>query len=112
MPIMDFVNNQCNVILTCASVEQVIGKCYIVSHCKLNIGDNLNRKEAIALLKELIANDLVELSWVSICEKNPSDFQLQIRSNYERQRIEAFTQKHNFVIEENKDRGLLIISKP
>lgn len=75
-------------------------------------GNRLNRQEALALLKELITQDLVDPGWVSVGERNLNDFQLQIKNAYELQKLEAFTRSHNLVIEVNKNEGYIFIYKP
>jgi hypothetical protein len=74
-------------------------------------GNRLDRKEATALLKELMAKDLIDPSWVSISERSPNQFQLQFKNVNDAQKLEAFTRSHNLVIEVNKNRGYILIYK-
>jgi hypothetical protein len=58
----------------------------------------------MAMLKDLIANNLVEPSYVSISERKPNDYQVQIKSDYNRVGIEEYAKKHGLTIEEDKER--------
>jgi hypothetical protein len=71
----------------------------------------LDRKEAIAMLKELVANNLVDPTYVHICERKPNHYQIQIKCDYNRE-IEEHAKKHGLTIEEDKERKYLVIYKP
>jgi hypothetical protein len=75
-------------------------------------GNQLDRKEATALLKELMTKDLIDPSWVSIGERSPNHFQLQFKNVNDIQKLEAFIRSHNLVIEVNQNREYIIIYKP
>ena len=74
--------------------------------------DSLDRAQAIAMLKELIENDLVEPSYVNICERLPNHYQIQIKCDYNKQQIETYAKKHGLIIEEDKDQKYCLIFKP
>jgi hypothetical protein len=67
------------------------------------------RAQAIAVLKELVTNGLIDTSWVSIEKRKPSDFELRVKGNYDFSLINPFLQKHNLTLEENKEKCLLVI---
>jgi hypothetical protein len=69
----------------------------------------MKRTEAVGLLKELVAEQLIEPSLVLIEQSSPDSYQLQIKGNYDIQEIEMFV-KNRFSLEENK--GFLIFCKP
>ena len=69
----------------------------------------MDRLEAIAMLKQLVANDLVEPSYVNICLRKPNQYQLQIKSNYNKKEIEEHAKKHGLTIEEDKECKYLFI---
>ena len=71
--------------------------------------ERVNRKEAIALLSELGASQLVDLSFVILEQRNLEKFQLKIRGNYSLREIGLFL-KNRFSIEESKN--YLIIYNP
>ena len=71
----------------------------------------MDRTQAMALLKELVANDLVDPSYVSIMQTKPNHYQLKIKSNYNK-RIEEFAKDNNLAIEEDKEQKYLVIYKP
>lgn len=75
-------------------------------------GTHLTRLEAMAMLKELVANNLVEPSYVSISERKPNDYQIQIKCDYNKKEIEAHAKKHGLTIEEDKEKKYLFIFKP
>ncbi|MGA2682855.1 MAG: hypothetical protein ABSF44_13765 [Candidatus Bathyarchaeia archaeon] len=69
----------------------------------------MKRAEAIALLKELEAEHLLQPTAVLIEQRKPDNFQLKIKGNYDCEQIEIFLNKR-FSLEEHN--GLLIIYKP
>ena len=70
----------------------------------------MERKEAIALLKELGTEHLIRPSLVLIENRKPDRFQLQIKGDYDCQLIDVFLRVKGFSCEENKD--YLVIFKP
>ncbi len=71
----------------------------------------MNRLEAMAMLKELVDNDLVEPSYVSMVQVKPNLFQIQIKCDYNKQQIEEHAKKHGLTITEDKERKYLVIFK-
>ena len=69
----------------------------------------MKRTEAVALLKELVAEQLIQPSLVLIERRSPDEYQLQMRGSYNFQEIEMFV-KDRFSLEESK--GYLIFYKP
>lgn len=67
----------------------------------------MKRIEAVGLLKELVAEQLIQPSLVIIQEKSTERFQLQIKGNYDFQQIEMFV-KERFSLEESQ--GFLIFT--
>jgi len=57
------------------------------------LGIHIDRQQAMAMLKELVTNNLVEPSYVSISEKKPNDYQIQIKCDYSKLEIEAHAKK-------------------
>jgi hypothetical protein len=47
----------------------------------------LNRLKAMAMLKELVANDLVEPSYVSMIQVDSKSYQIQIKCDYNKPQI-------------------------
>jgi hypothetical protein len=76
------------------------------------LGVHLDRQQAMAMLKELVANNLVEPSYVHISQKILDQFQIQIKSDYNREGIEEYAKKHGLTIEEDKEKKYLLIFKP
>ena len=72
----------------------------------------MNRLEAMALLKELVADNLVEPNYIHICERKPNHYQIQIKCDYQKKELEEYTKKHNLSIEEDKEKNYLTIFKP
>ncbi len=68
----------------------------------------MRRTEAIGLLKELAAKQLIQPSLVSIEQNSPDRYQLQIKGKYNFEQIETFV-KDRFSLEESK--GCLIFNK-
>jgi len=72
----------------------------------------LDRPEAMALLRELMSYNLVEPSWVSIGERKPKNYQLQIKSDYNKSEIEKYAQEKQLTVIEDMVRKYLVIFKP
>lgn len=70
----------------------------------------MQRKEAVALLKELADKELIQPFMVVIQQRTPDNCQLKIKGNYEQSQIEIFLKNRGFSYEANKDN--LIIFKP
>ena len=75
------------------------------------MGTYLDRTQAMALLKELVANNLVEPTYVHVSLKKLDDYQIQIKCDYNNQ-LEVFAKKHGLTIIEDKERKYLTIFKP
>jgi hypothetical protein len=72
----------------------------------------LDRKEAMALLKRLVDNDLIEPSFVSIVEAKTNYYQIQIKCDFNKAQIEAYAEKNGLKIAEDNKRKYLVIFKP
>jgi hypothetical protein len=68
----------------------------------------MKRAEAVALLKELNGEQLIQPSLVLIEQRSPDDYQLQIKGNYSFQQVETFV-KNRFSLGEFK--GYLVLDK-
>jgi len=68
----------------------------------------MKRTEAVGLLKELVAEQLIQPSLVLIEQRNSGRYQLQIKGTYNFQEIEMFF-KNRFSLEECK--GYLIFNE-
>ena len=70
----------------------------------------MNRLEAMAMLKELVADNLVTLDYVNIIRReNNSHYQIQIKCDYNKEEIEKHAKKHGLTIEEDKEQIYLVI---
>lgn len=69
----------------------------------------MDRKEAIALVKELGDRELVQPTFVVIENKSPDKLQLKIKGEYDCHQIEVFLKNRGFSFQETKD--FLTISK-
>lgn len=70
----------------------------------------IKRPEAIALVKELGVEELIQPTLVIIQQRCPDRFQLKIKGNYNLKQIEVLLKNRKFLCEENEN--YLIISKP
>ena len=50
------------------------------------------REQAVALMKELVANNLIQTSWVSIEERTPNSYELKFNGNCDRRLIDPILQ--------------------
>ena len=71
----------------------------------------MQRYEAVALMKELGAEQLIRPSLVLIEQRKPDRYQLCVKGDYDRPRLELFLQKYSLEFEEDK-KGFLCIFKP
>jgi hypothetical protein len=90
-----------------------VQKIYIISLLPTLLGGTLaDRLQAMAMLKVLVDNDLVEPSYVSMVQVKPNIFQIKIKCDYNKTEIEAHAKKHGLTITEDKERKYLVIFKP
>jgi hypothetical protein len=69
----------------------------------------LDRLQAMAMLKELVDNNLVDPSYVSIGKRSPTNFQIQIKCDYNKKEIDVYAKKHGLTIEEDREKRYLFI---
>ena len=72
----------------------------------------MKRAEAVALLKELGEEHLIQPSLVSIEQRKPDGFELCIKGFYDLELITAFIRKFDLTVKEDKTKGYLCIFKP
>jgi hypothetical protein len=72
----------------------------------------LNRKEAVSLFSELVANGLVTPSFVVIEQRKPDKHQLKIKGDYNFLLISAFVQSKKLMVEEDKAKACILVFKP
>jgi hypothetical protein len=71
----------------------------------------IKRVEAVALLKELGSEKLIQPSVVLIEQRKPDKYQLCVKGNYDCYEIESFLKKYNLSFEEDITKGYLCIFK-
>jgi hypothetical protein len=74
------------------------------------LGKALNRKEAVALFTDLVANGYVQPHLVLIEQKEPNKFQLKIKGEYDSSQTEQFLKIRGLLCEKTED--YLIIFNP
>jgi hypothetical protein len=72
----------------------------------------MDRVEAMALLKELVASNLVEPTYFHVSLRKLDHYQIQIKCDYYKSEIEAYAKKYGLTIEEDKERKYMVIFKP
>ena len=72
----------------------------------------MDRKEAVALLRELIILNLVLPSLVSLQENKHGKFDLVIKADCNSQSLIQFIAEKHLVLTLNKKNGYCVISKP
>ena len=70
----------------------------------------MDRKEAVALLKELGTAHLIQPTFVLIKQRTPDSCELLIKGDYDLKEIDRRLKNRKFCLEEKKD--YLIISRP
>jgi hypothetical protein len=68
----------------------------------------MKREEAVALLKELEADHLIQPSLIHIQRRTPDNYKLQMKGDFSYQEIETFLKNRGFSCEENKEDYLTI----
>ncbi len=66
----------------------------------------------MTMLKALVNRNLVDPSHVSIDQRTPSHYQIQIKSDYCRKELVDFAERNGLTICEDKERKYLRIYKP
>jgi len=72
----------------------------------------MQRYEAITLLKELDAQNLIQPSLVRIEQREPERYQLQIKGSYDIKLISRFVKQYDLAVREDTVNGYLVIFKP
>ena len=85
---------------------------YSIVSAKVLVDVRLDRTQAMALLKELVAYDLVDPSYVSMIQTKPNRYRLQIKCNYNKTRMQEYAKNNNLIIEEDKEQKYLVIYNP
>jgi hypothetical protein len=68
----------------------------------------LKREQAIALLKELATNQILQPKWVSMENREPTGYELHIRyETCDSKRLKPIVEKHELTLKEAN--GILII---
>jgi hypothetical protein len=62
-------------------------------------------------VKELVTNNLIQTTWLSIEKRGPESYELQFKGDINRYLVETLLQKNNLTLEENKEKGYFIIYK-
>ena len=72
----------------------------------------VKREQAVALVKELVANHLILATWLSVDKRETGGYELHFKGDYDRSMLDEFLLKHNLAREENEEKGFLVIFKP
>ena len=72
----------------------------------------LERREAVELLKELVASNSVVSSVVSIDKNKRGSFSLTLKVDFDSQTIRQFIAGKNLICHEDSVKGYCTISKP
>ena len=72
----------------------------------------MRREQAVAVVKELVVNNLIQTDWLSIDNREPDIYELKFRGYCERLMLDTFLQERNLAMEENKEKGFFVIFKP
>ena len=72
----------------------------------------MQRYEAVALLKELDAQHLIQPSLVLIEQRKPDRYELQIKGFYDLELITGFVKQYDLAVKEDTTKGYLVIFTP
>ncbi len=71
----------------------------------------MKRAEAVAVLKELSTELLIQPSWVLIEQRKPDSYQLCVKGDFDLPQLEDLLKKYTLSFEEDT-KGFLCIFKP
>ena len=69
----------------------------------------MQRYEAVALLKELDAQHLIQPSMVLIEKRNPDTYELHLKGFYDLELITGFVKQYDLAVKEDIMKGHLVI---
>ena len=72
----------------------------------------MERREAVALLKELVSNNLAIPSLVALKENRRGKFELFLKCDCDLPLLRQFLAEKNLMLTEDKEKGSCVISKP
>ena len=72
----------------------------------------MQRYEAVAVMKELDAEHLINPSFVLIEQRKPDRYELQIKGFYDLELIKGFAKQYDLAVKEDTTKGHLVIFKP
>ncbi len=72
----------------------------------------MRREQAVALVKELVGNNLIQTTWLLIEKRTPDSYQLKFKGDWDHCSLDDFLKNRNLSIEENKEKQYLVIFKP
>lgn len=52
----------------------------------------MKRKNAVALVKELVVNNIIQTNWLSFDKRKPDSYELKFRGNWEHILLDTFLQ--------------------
>ena len=70
----------------------------------------MERREAVAFLKELVMSNSLDISWVSILRKTEFDYCLEIKTNA-LEFLEEFAKSKDLLAELDREKGIALICK-
>lgn len=74
------------------------------------MGSHTKREEAIAFLKEIVANQVLQFKWVSLVNEESGGYELQIKPEIEDlERLKPILEKHNLGLREAN--GVLVVNR-
>ena len=71
----------------------------------------MKSEQVVALVKELVGNQLVQATWLSIDRGATGDYELHLKGRYEPSMLDAFLLNHNLSEKINEEKDFLIIFK-
>lgn len=72
----------------------------------------MRREQAVALVKELVGNDLIQTDWLSLDKRKSDSYELKFRGCCERLLLDTFLKNRNLAMEESNEKGFCVIFKP
>ncbi len=70
----------------------------------------MERREAVAFIKEVVTSNSLDISWVSILKKSEFNYCVEIKTS-SLEFLEEFAKSKNLFAELNREKGIVFICK-
>ena len=72
----------------------------------------MERREVVAIVKELVGSNIARFSLVFLKENKRGKFDLVVKGDFAPQTLKQFISENNLLLHEDTEKGYCVISKP